>query len=203
MCTECGAAYVDVVPKGQRKGTIDKKQPRRKKPSTPELIAEWKEKNDQHRAVLDEMMRHAINRNKQFWAKTKDGDYKRKRARKILDDVSVGYPIDVACSTNGVIYQTFSGWVRKNPDLRKALDAALLAAERVLVSPIVEGAIMGSKEDAQWLLTHRLAHKYSPKVALDLPNGDDATVNDPTIELIAFITGESKKDGGKNGKRKR
>lgn len=112
---------------------------------------------------------------------------------KILGDVSLGYPIDVSCTRNGAVYKTFNTWCRQDEDLRLALDAAVLAAESLWVDPMIEAAACGDEESAQWLLRHRLSHKYSTRNEIITHSPDDL-IADPTGELIAFITGEEKQD---------
>ena len=106
----------------------------------------------------------------------------------ILDMVAMGYPIDVSCATNDVYpipYSTFNKWCFEDNELRRRLDSSLLAAEKMLVNPIMRGALNGNKADSQWLLRHRFPHKYHDRT--DNPS-QPPDVTDPTAALIKFIT---------------
>jgi len=122
------------------------------------------------------------------------------RIRAILEQVSIGYPADVACARTNVLYKVFCEWMRADKELKEAYECALLAAESLWVNPIIEGAAQHNIDDCKYLLEKRIGHKYSSRLQLD-PLQQHEGQSDPTAQLIEYITGEIKGDRRKNNSR--
>ena len=184
ICTVCG--YEPSMGASNGKKQLKKE--------VAEYLQKEKEKTQNNENGFSDNLQKVMKNQEPIW---KNAGRKKKKTpqtlKKILEMVSVGYPIDVSCSRNYVTYDTFNRWCREDKELRRALDSALSSCEAIWVTPIIEGAAAGNQEDAEWLLRHRIPHKYSTRIE-SVTHSPDEYLADPTGELIAFITGAKKPD---------